>query len=115
MESGPHRGLPSSYLSRHGETEEGESKPDEEEAESDDEDTSWRLPELVYAHLPPNQHDRDYATRRGKAPPKMYATRNFYQIKRIDEIRYRTPLFPSDLWDIDHPERFLLCEDGWGM
>ena len=47
MESGPHRGLPSSYLSRHGETEEGESKPDEEEAESDDEDTSWRLPELV--------------------------------------------------------------------
>ena len=86
-----------------------------EDAQSDAGDESWRLPELVYAHLPANQRDRDEAARKGKGDIRCYASRNFYQVMPIQEIRCRATLFPADVWDIDDPERFLLCADGWGM
>ena len=37
------------------------------------------------------------------------------QVLPIEEILSRAPVFPADIWDIDDPEAFLLCEVGWGM
>ena len=63
---------------------------------------------IVYAHLPPNQRDRDVAAARGRAPPKAYASRNSYQLKPIEDICFRIPLWPADIWDYINPTRFLL-------
>ena len=73
------------------------------------------LPRLVYQHLPPSQRERDQAAARHRPPPKSYRTRNFYQVKRIDEILFAVPIFPVDVWDIEQPEQFRVCEHGWGM
>ena len=34
---------------------------------------------------------------------------------RISEIFFSVPVFPTDVWDIEDPSSFQLCEHGWGM
>ena len=99
-----------------------ESETDDEEPPAQEEGgdevmdgSSWRLPRLVYEHLPPSQRERDEAVRKGKEPPKAHRSRNFYQIKSISEILFHVPIFPVDLSNSIDPECFLLCVDGWGM
>ena len=74
---------------------------------------------IVYAHLPPNQRDRDVAAARGRAPPKAYASRNSYQLKPIEDICFRIPLNHSGLQIFGtiyiNPTRFLLVADAWGL
>ena len=97
--------------------EEDEAGEDEgaEEAEAEAEADDWSASQLVYAHLPPSQRQRDQAARRRRPPPKAYASRNFYQVVPMSEILFSVPVFPADVWEIEDPDCLLISEHGWGM
>ena len=125
------------------ETVEEEQADEADEAEEAEEaEADWRMPRLLYAHLPPNERDREayerelqalrdrleQATSEAEAALakralekriekgcKMYKTRNFYQVKPISEALFRQGVFPEDIWDIDDPASFLLAEEAHGM
>ena len=84
--------------------------------DDDSSDDSWERPHLVYgyAYRPPKQKDRDESKRKGEEPPKMYATRDFYQVKPISEILFKVGIMPYEAWDYD-PTEFVQCRNCWGM
>ena len=77
---------------------------------------AWRLPRLVYNHLPPSQRHLDLYARRG-LEPDAFPTCNHYQVMPISEILFCQMVFPAAicLSNIDDPQEFLLCEDGSGI
>ena len=77
-------------------------------------DDSCHLKTLVYQHLPASQRQKNDAERQGRKE-LSHATRNFYQVMSIQDILFRTPLWPVDLFDIEQPKEFYLNADMWGL